>query len=288
MMDDYDASGTACADGSEPTQAQIDTFNKWLDSTKLTAPTTVPKLPGFLDLDLVALSAGTWNTVAAYVTAEAATAGTGLAACSAEYTLLRALWDEATIPAATLTAGGLAITHIPALLFEYELNADADIWNDFADYFVDGEEFADADFALSDLQDIFCADGVPADAADVVTNAADFSDAGLPFDQLFLDFFLDNVEGWDEGELTASATSSDYEWLNAICPGDGSGWAANVDLWGELLEDLVAYGDEGMFALVADCNPDFVEGTPSTTIAHIDSDVACAPCPVAGADGVVV
>merc|ERR1712083_134792 len=100
----------------------------------------------------------------------------------------------------------------------YEAGVDSSVWDDFADYFVDGEEFADADFELSDLQDIFCADGVPADAADVVTNAADFSDAGLPFDQLFLDFFLDNVEGWDEGELTASATSSDYEWLNAICP----------------------------------------------------------------------
>jgi len=237
---------------------------------------------------LTALSTGAWTTVSCYAALDANGAATGFSGCANEYGLLRALWDDATIPAATLTAGGLTATVIPDLLFAYEAGVDSTVWDDFADYFVDGEEFADADFELSDLQDIFCADGVPAEAADVVTAAADFSDAGLPFDQLFLDFFLSEVEGWDDGELTVSDTSSDYDWLNAICPGDGSGWADNVELWGELLEELAAYGGEGLFPLVADCNPDFVEGTPSTTIAHTAFDVACAPCPVAGADGVVV
>jgi len=283
-----DSSGSDCPE--EVTDAEVNLINAWLDAGKLTGATGA-KLPGFFNEDLVALSTGAWTTVSCYdAAAETAAAGTGLSGCANEYGLLRALWDDATVPAATLTAGGLTSTGIPDLLFAYESNANSDIWDDFATYFVDGEEFADGTFELEDLQDVFCADGVPADAADVVTNAADFGGDGLPFDALFLEAFLAEVEGWDsdEGELTADADLSNYNWLTAICPGDGSGAADIVDLWGELFAELVAYGDEGMFTLVADCNPDFVDGTPSTTIAHTAFDVACLPCPVAGADGVVV
>merc|ERR1711862_896930 len=278
-LNDYSADDDSCDD--EVTEADVILINKWLDAAKL---------PGFLNADLTALSTGAWTTVSCYADAEEVTLGTGFTGCANEYGLLRALWDDATVPAATLTAGGLTATNIPGLLFAYESNANSDIWDGFATYFVDGEEFADGTFELEDLQDVFCADGVPADAADVVTNAADFGGDGLPFDALFLEAFLDEVEGWDsdEGELTADADLSNYNWLTAICPGDGSGAADIVDLWGELFADLVAYGDEGMFTLVADCNPDFVDGTPSTTIDHTAFDVACLPCPVAGADGVVV
>merc|ERR1711862_1087577 len=177
-LNDYSADDDSCDD--EVTEADVILINKWLDAAKLTGATGA-KLPGFLNADLTALSTGAWTTVSCYADAEAAGAATGFSGCANEYAILRALWDSATIPAATLTAGGLTATVIPDLLFAYESNANSDIWDDFATYFVDGEEFADETFALKDLQDVFCEGGVPAAAADVVTNAADFGGDGLPF-----------------------------------------------------------------------------------------------------------
>lgn len=270
-------------------------FNKWLTATKLTAgdtPSVVPKLPGFWDEDLTAMSTGAWTTTACYKTADAATAGTGIAGCSNEYALLRKLWDSSAVTGADLTAGGLTATAIPDLLFAFESDADSKFWDSLAGYFVDGMKFADGVFTLSDLEGVFCtADGVPETAENVVKNADSFKGDGLPIDELFFtDFFLAEVDGWDSdaSKFTADADLTKYNWLTAICPGAGDGDAAIVDLWGELLTDLVAFGDEGMFPLVVDCNLEFDADTPSTTITHTKFDVACPACPVAGADGKIV
>jgi len=269
-------------------------FNKWLTTTKLTAgdtPAVVPTLPGFWDEDLTAMKTGKWDTTACYLTADAATAGTGIAGCSKEYTLLRALWDSTEFTGTILGDRGLTAATIPDLLFAYESDADSKIWDSLAGYFVTDKKFADDVFDLSDLEGVFCTDGVPETAENVVKNAGSFKSGGLPIDELFFnDFFLAEVDGWDsdENKFTADDDLTKYNWLTAICPGAGDGAAAIVDLWGKLLEDLVAFGEEGMFPLIVDCNPEFVEGTPSTTMTHMKFDVACPACPVAGADGKIV
>lgn len=114
---DYASDATACE--AEVLDASLITFNRWLDSRKLSSTGT---LPGLDDDEISALfAAGSWTTAPCYTELGAdGTTALGYAGCTDEYALIRGLWDSSTIPAATLTSGGLTATYIPTLLAAYE------------------------------------------------------------------------------------------------------------------------------------------------------------------------
>lgn len=283
---EYAADGTACASANVISADDVNWWTMWLGSTKLMG--TTKKLPGFLDADLTAMSTGAWTTVSCYAVAEEAAAGTGYTACATEYAILRALWDDLTFTTAQLTAGGLDATKIPDLLFDYEVNkSDTATWDDLATFFAGSKTtWADSGFKRADFGDIFCKDGALLDAADIEVQAGFNSETG-DFDLESLQWLLSELDFELGGTFDSAFTASDYLWLSAICPGDGSTtFADHLEAWFDLLLVLADPTKEGGFPRIADCNPTFkvTDATPEVKTDPLTT--LCLPCPVADAKGV--